>query len=159
MKGLHERVDEFYRDFSEIAGPFVLFALLEREESAGRWDLVVSAEWPMDARERGRLQDRFFKELQARLGAELVVLLSRVVLLEPDDAFVRALDGIRINRGVVEVDGTLEVMGFASCEDRWVELKDWTLNGMPFRHAVIYECNPVDVATRPLSLPSLAVQA
>ena len=44
MRQLHERVYEFYREFSQVAGPFVLFGLFQREDAAGRWDLVVSAE-------------------------------------------------------------------------------------------------------------------
>jgi len=33
------------KDIASVQGPFVLFALAEREEAPGKWDLLVSAPW------------------------------------------------------------------------------------------------------------------
>lgn len=81
-------------------GPFVLFALLLRPQLSsvvstsdpgvlGRWDLVVSAEW-LNADRKSEL-DYLTSQLKVETGPTVLTQLSRVVILAPDDPFVRAV--------------------------------------------------------------------
>jgi hypothetical protein len=64
-------------------GPFVLAGLFMREDSPGRWDLVVSAPWL----QRSKLValSEFVKHLSDSLGQEEVFSLSRIVTLNRTD--------------------------------------------------------------------------
>ena len=64
-------------------GPFILAGLFMREDSPGRWDLVVSAPWL----QRGKLValGEFAKHLSDSLGQDEVFSLSRIVTLNRTD--------------------------------------------------------------------------
>lgn len=44
-RGLSEKLQIAERAIASAQGPFVLFVLAEREETPGKWDLLVSALW------------------------------------------------------------------------------------------------------------------
>jgi hypothetical protein len=74
-------------------GPFVLFGVFMREDSSGRWDLVVSAPWL----EEGKLKalGEFVQTLAKGIGEEEVLSFSRIVTLNRDDFALHAvLDGV-----------------------------------------------------------------
>ena len=71
------------------AGPLVLFALIERDDAPGKWDLVVSA---ARAKERQKdLLNRIALQVRNNLKWEEKVILSRILILDPQDPFVRAV--------------------------------------------------------------------
>jgi len=94
-------VDKFVEIEREIAsekGDFVLFALLEREERPGRWDVVAAAPW-LGEDKRPAL-DYIIRKIDSKLSREERGTLSRVVLLDPSDAFV-----VTVNRQFAVADG------------------------------------------------------
>lgn len=70
----------------------MLFALIEREDAQRKWDLVVSATW---ARERQKdLLNRIALEVRNNFTSEEIITLSRILVLDPIDPFVRAINSI-----------------------------------------------------------------
>lgn len=109
-----------FRDLeSHIAaeqGDFVLFALFMREDAPDRWDLIVSAPWVGD---KGNAVTYFVHQIKSRLGAQELTRLSWIVVADPQDASIRALNG------VVQV------------EHGGVEIRDSNFFGLPVKHAYI----------------------
>ena len=73
----------------EERGPFTLFGLFLREDSPGRWDLVLSAPWL----EKGRLKalGEFVQVLTDAIGQDGVFSFSRIVPLNGHDPALRAI--------------------------------------------------------------------
>jgi hypothetical protein len=73
-------------------GSLALFALIEREDAPGKWDLVVSAAW---AKERQKdLLNRIALQVRNNLTWEERIALSRILILDPVDPFVRAINNM-----------------------------------------------------------------
>src|SRR6266849_3860799 len=86
-------IDKFvtlYREIAAEKGDFALFAVLEREDNPGRWDVVLAAPWFGD--DTGPSLDYLIQKIDARLSPEERRSLSRVVLLDPWDAFVQTVN-------------------------------------------------------------------
>ncbi|MBV9852155.1 MAG: hypothetical protein JO250_21015 [Armatimonadetes bacterium] len=100
-------------------GPFTLFALLEREDTPGRWDVLVSAPWLPTGR-KGLLT--VAEALTARMTPEEAVQIGRIVTLAPASPFVWSLrqtaarhgltDGWPVPLGRQAVNGTEIERGF-----------------------------------------------
>lgn len=100
-----EMIDKFREiesSLSQEKGDFNLFALFLREDSANKWDLLVSADWVV-----GNKSDSLkiiAKKIQEHLDKKDLVNLSRIVLIEDDnpalDAFNRA---ISVEHGSAEI--------------------------------------------------------
>jgi hypothetical protein len=74
------------------AGSLVLFALIERDDAPGKWDLVVSAAW---AKERQKfLLNYIALQVRHNLLWEEKLILSRILILDPQDPFVRAINNM-----------------------------------------------------------------
>src|SRR5262245_66342917 len=100
FENLIHKLEEIEAELAREKGPFMLFGLFLPEEGLDRWDLVLAAPWlELD----GPNRDLIFRWLQERLSKEEIVLLSRVVTLEPGDAFVRAVERIRAHAGWFEL--------------------------------------------------------
>lgn len=116
----HELSDKFRDLESRIAeekGGFALFALFMREDAPDRWDLIVSAPWV--GSDKRSAVDYFVEQIKSRLGAQDLTWLARIVVVDPLDAAVQALNrAIQIEHGEVEV-------------------RDSTFFGMPVKHAFI----------------------
>jgi hypothetical protein len=69
-------------------GDFALFSLIQREATAGKWDVVVSAPW-LNTNRAGIQQ--VVDELKLYLSAEDWLLLGSVVPLESNTSFVRTM--------------------------------------------------------------------
>src|SRR5436305_13267450 len=87
----------------EIAGErggFALFALFEREELPGKWDVVFSAPW---VRESKRSAIGYVVEKTcATLDSEEFLSIARFVPLRPTEDFVRALtQRVGVEHGLV----------------------------------------------------------
>ena len=102
-------VSEITEKFSELEshvaadkGGFTLFALFMREDAPDRWDLIVSAPWTGDDK-RGTV-NYFVTQIKARLGEAGLTSLSRIVVVDPQDAAVQAINrAIQIEHGTIEV--------------------------------------------------------
>jgi len=102
---LTEKFAELEAHIAEEKGPFVLFALFMREGAPNRWDLIVSAPWAGDDK-RG-VVDYFVDQIKSRLGAESLICLSRIVVINPEDPDVQALNReIQVEHGRIEMRDT-----------------------------------------------------
>ena len=90
-----EKMRQVEQALAHKHGPFTVFALLEREDKVGRWDVVVSAPWLGTAMKDIRL---VAKQVTTLLSPQEVVQVSRIVPLPPESEFVQLL--LREVRGV-----------------------------------------------------------
>ena len=108
---------EVERELAETYGPFGLFALFLREDSAGRWDVLVSSDWIEDNKQRA--MNLIAEKLKEKLDTEELISISRIVLIEDSNPALSAFQSeMNIERGNIEV-------------------KDSNLFGLPIKHAHI----------------------
>lgn len=87
---------------SDEYGGFVFFALLLREGSPGRWDVVVSAPWL--AGNIAESLPRISKALTRHLGPDGMWPLGCAVVIEPDDPRLEEiLSAYPVEHGLLEV--------------------------------------------------------
>ena len=114
---LIEKFAELESQISAERGDFALFALFMREDAPDRWDLIVSAPWA--GRDKSSTVSYFVSQIKSRLGEQGLLSLSRIVVVDPEDAAVQAFNGaFQIEHGRVEV-------------------KDSSFFGLPVKHAYI----------------------
>jgi len=95
-----EKLKAIEQRIAKKKGDFVLFALFLREDSPDRWDLVVSAPWIGD--ENKALQ-YLVAELKSHLKMAELIRLSRIIIVDPSDAPVQAINrAVRVEHGDVE---------------------------------------------------------
>lgn len=115
-----ELASNFTRLESRIAeekGDFALFALFLREDVPDRWDLIVSAPWV--GPDRQAALNYLVNEIKSFLGPQDLTALSRIVIVDPNDAEVQNL-----NRAI-------------SVEHGAAEVRDSNFFGLPIKHAYI----------------------
>ena len=117
VSDLKEKFGELESQIAADKGGFTLFALFMREDAPDRWDLIVSAPWTGD--DKRRAVNYFVAEIKSRLGEPGLTSLSRIVVVDPQDAAVQA-----INRAIQIEHGTVEVT-------------DSNFFGQPIKHAYI----------------------
>ena len=89
MTQLTEKVREIEKDIAREKGSLNLFALLEREDLADRWDLVVSAPWAR----QDQVTLRYIADVIKRhLAPEEMTLLARIVVLPASEDPVRSIN-------------------------------------------------------------------
>src|SRR5205085_12588808 len=88
MRAFIDKVRSIAKEVAAERGDFVLFALVEREGSGGRWDLVVSASW--FGEDKHPALDYLVGKVRAVLSTDELLSLSRIVLLDPKEEFVRS---------------------------------------------------------------------
>ena len=119
-----ELVQRFAQLESQIAqekGDFALFALFMREEVPDRWDLMVSASWV--GGDNSAAVDYLVAQIKSKLGDGDLVSLSRIVVIDPEDAAVQ-----KLNRAVHVEHGNVEV-------------RDSTFSGLAIKQAHIITSN------------------
>ena len=89
MKELVDKLRLLETEISQKKGDFSLFALLLREDSPNRWDLVVSAPWFWS--DKKKTLDYLAKQLRSRLTSDEILSLSRIVLIEESNPGLHAL--------------------------------------------------------------------
>ena len=107
------------RAIAREKGDFVLFALVQREEGIGLWDLLISAPWL--GTQEAEILSFFARKLKETLTTDEMMRLSRIVLFPPDDPRVQQI---------------LQLVK-PSVKHGHVELSSWTLSSMPISHAHI----------------------
>ena len=117
MNDVVEKFASLEAEIAEKRGDFSLFALFLREDVPDRWDLMVSAPWV--APNKQEAVDYLIAEIKSHLGPQDLINLSRIVLVDPDDVPVQALNkAFHVEHGRVEV-------------------RDSNFFGLPIRHAFI----------------------
>ena len=131
MKDIVEKLAAVEKRVSEEKGPFSLYALFLREDAPDKWDLVVSAPW-FHSGDKKTL-DYLTGQIQSSLKPHELIMLSRVVVVEPTDRAVSAIHrAVNIEHGDVEV-------------------KDSSFFGLPIKHAYIITSQKVDaIAKQPV---------
>jgi hypothetical protein len=114
---LSEKFRELESRIAEEKGDFVLFALFMREDAPDRWDLIVAAPWV--GNDKRDAVHYFVSQIKSRLGEQGLTMLSRIVVVEPQDVAVQAL-----NRAI-------------QTEHGGVEIRDSNFFGLPVKHAFI----------------------
>jgi hypothetical protein len=90
------------RDAAQAHGPFTLFALFERSDAFGRWDVVVSAPWLTEDRD-GILT--ITQPLVRHFSSDEIARLSRVVPLSTESDFVKTV----LRLAPLAKDGFIEI--------------------------------------------------
>jgi hypothetical protein len=99
---LTEKFTELEAHIAEERGPFALFALFMREGAPNCWDLIVSAPWAGE--DTRSVIDYFVSQIKSRLGAQVLIYLSRIIVINPQDSAIQALNrSIQVEHGRVEV--------------------------------------------------------
>lgn len=85
-----EKLRQIEIELSSEKGNFTLFALIEREDALGKWDVVVSAKW-VGKEEKALINDITLK-IYKELSKNEQLMLSRIVVLPPSDPLVLSLN-------------------------------------------------------------------
>ena len=96
-----EKLRQIEVEISTEKGNFTLFALIEREDSLGKWDVVVSVNW-IDNTEKA-LINNIASKIHKELAKEEQLMLSRIVVLPPSDPIVQNLNLIGVEHGSVKL--------------------------------------------------------
>lgn len=91
------------KELTQSKGEFRLFALFLREDSSGKWDLLVSGRW-IDEDKQAALKE-IATELSASLTKDELLTLSRIIIVEENSPELKAF-----NQTTRVVHGDLEVL-------------------------------------------------
>jgi hypothetical protein len=101
MNQLPNKLQLVERDVANDRGALNLFAVLEREDLAGRWDLIIAAPWAKE--DEGTLR-YLTGALKRRLDPAEMMLFSRIVVLRATENPVLALnETFDVEHGHIEV--------------------------------------------------------
>jgi len=101
MSIVAEKLREIEVEVSAEKGSFNLFALIERDDSLGKWDIVISAEWIGDKEKA--LINTIASKIRNYLSEVEQIMLSRIVVLPSTDPFVNNLNKIGIEHGTIKL--------------------------------------------------------
>jgi len=105
------------KTLSESKGPFELFALFLREDAPNKWDLLISSDWARN--DKKVALNTIIGEVQKALTQPEQLMLSRLIVLEKDDAALNALQSaMHVEHGMAEIS-------------------DSNFNGLPIKHAYL----------------------
>jgi hypothetical protein len=117
MKALCEKLKTLLPELLE-RGPIYLFALFERDDAAGKWDVVLSAAW--SDRDASSAIRYVSGKLVPTLSSEELASLARVVIIPSETPAVSAMTS---------------AMNIAGGQ---TELVDCNLMGLQVKHAYIF---------------------
>jgi hypothetical protein len=117
LADLKERFARLESEIAQEKGDFALFALFLREEVPDRWDLIAAAPWAFNDQQKAT--NYFINKIKSVLGAQELLNLSRIVLVDPDHA-----DVVNLNRAIRVEHGA-------------VEFKDSSFSGVPVKQGLI----------------------
>ncbi len=102
MKEQAEKLRDIEKEISESKGPFELFALFLREDAPGKWDLLISSDWARS--DKKAAINYIVKKIREVFSDKEMLMLSRLVILDKDDASLKALHGaVQVEHGLAEV--------------------------------------------------------
>jgi hypothetical protein len=102
MKEQAEKLRNVEIDLSKEYGDFELFALFLREDAPNKWDLIISSDWAR-ADKKAALNS-IVEKIQSALKPQELMMLSRIIILEKDDAALSALhSAMHVEHGLAEI--------------------------------------------------------
>ena len=114
-----EEITEVEKLLSKKLGPFLLFALFQREDALGKWDIVVSAKW-IEKLGKRKVLDDLAQQLQMRADRIDVTTISRIVILDPSEPVVKKISAC-----------------FRAEHKNHFEIEDSVLFGLEIKHAFV----------------------
>ena len=102
MKELVEKLKNVERTISEEKGEFELFGLFLRDDAPDKWDIVISSDW---ARQNKKDSINYLVDkIKTEITKEEMLKLSRLVVLDKDDAALNALhSAMHVEHGIAEI--------------------------------------------------------
>lgn len=102
MKDILDKFIAIEKDLCKDKGEFNLFALFLREDSANKWDLLVSADWIIENKTESL--KLIANKVQEHLEKKELVNLSRIVLIEEDNPALEAFHkAVNVEHGRAEI--------------------------------------------------------
>lgn len=102
MREQAEKLQAVEKKISDSKGRFELFALFLREDAPNKWDLLISSDWAR--KDKKAALKEIIQEIQSVLTQQEILMLSRLIVLEKDDAALKALHGaMRVEHGLAEI--------------------------------------------------------
>ena len=102
MRKQVEKLQNVEKSLSVSKGQFELFALFLREDSPNKWDLLISSDWAR-ADKKASI-NIIIKEIRKVLTDQDLLMLSRIIILDKDDAALKALhQAMRVEHGLSEI--------------------------------------------------------
>lgn len=117
MKSLAKKVSSLL-PVLEPRGPVYLFALFEREDIPGKWDIVLSSDW--SDRQAGDAIRFISEQIVPTLQPDELAALSRIVVIPSKDP------------------GVLAMTSAADVTAGSLELFDGSFNGLQVQHALVF---------------------
>jgi hypothetical protein len=111
MREQAEKLIAVAKELSPTYGPFELFALFLPENALGKWDLLVSSDW--SRKNKKAAINLIYEKIRAVYSDSEILMLSRIIVLEKDDAELRAIQSeLKIDHGLAELSN-FNFMGLA----------------------------------------------
>jgi len=102
MNELIQKMVKIEKYLARQKGEFKLFALFLREESPGKWDVLVSAKW-IDANKQQALKI-ITEQLTTKLNKDELISLSRIVVINNDNDAISTINKFMpVKNQVVEI--------------------------------------------------------
>ena len=117
MKEIVSKFIEIERKTSNEKGEYDLFALFLREDSSGKWDILVAAEWISEDKQRAL---QYLSQIvQQSFSPDELLKISRIVIIEEDEPALPAIQQT------------------VTCEHSSIEIKDANFFGLEIKHAYL----------------------
>jgi len=111
MKTFIKKFFPIERTIAQEKGDFKLFALFEREDIQGIWDVVLAADWlPGDEMKSLRY---VFEKIRAVLDKKEFLRVSKVVLLDVNEPFIKELEDFLEDYHNPRVFSNVEINGMS----------------------------------------------
>ncbi|HEX5025935.1 MAG TPA: hypothetical protein VFV68_11725 [Agriterribacter sp.] len=102
MKEIISKLIEIEKETSQEKGAYDLFALFLREDSSGKWDILVAADWITTNKEDALKY--LGASIQKKLAPKEFLLISRIVIIEESNPALPALQqAFSIEHGAAEI--------------------------------------------------------
>jgi hypothetical protein len=102
MKEQAEKLRNVEIALSNEHGDFELFALFLRDDAPNKWDLIVSSDWARA--DKKAAINSIVGKIQSALNPQELLMLSRIIILEKDDAALNALhSAMHVEHGLAEI--------------------------------------------------------
>lgn len=112
MKQFIDKFRHIEAKVSKKFGEFILFGLFLPEDAPNKWDLVVSATWLK--RDNISTLKTISEFINNELGDD-IIKLSKVVVINPTDVFVKTINSIIQTKNVS--------VGFTNCDFNGLQIK------------------------------------
>lgn len=117
MRDYIAKITDVEKKMSKELGKFNLFALFERDDIEGKWDVLISMS--ISASRKNEIVKRVHAEFIKELPKDVIIDISRFVFLEPIHPIVQNLNMV------------------AHVQHGNMEIRDSMFNNLFIRHAII----------------------